>query len=96
MLAFTNTYGALFSRVVYTEWIFFAAMAAGLMRLRRRADYQPAYRVWGYPVVPLAFIAAAAVIVIVQIANAPRDSAIGLGLVIAGWPVYGVWSRSTR
>jgi APA family basic amino acid/polyamine antiporter len=96
MLAFTNTYGALFSRVVYTEWIFFAAMAAGLMRLRRRVDYQPKYRVWGYPVVPLAFIAAAAVIVIVQIANAPRDSAIGLGLVIAGWPVYGVWSRSTR
>jgi APA family basic amino acid/polyamine antiporter len=95
-LAFTNTYGALFSRVVYTEWIFFAAMAAGLMRLRRRRDYQPAYRVWGYPVVPIAFIAAALVIVGVQIANAPRDSAIGLGLVIAGWPVYGVWSRSTR
>ncbi len=51
-LALTNTYGALFSRVIYTEWIFFALMAAGLMRLRRRPDYRPSYRIAGYPLVP--------------------------------------------
>jgi APA family basic amino acid/polyamine antiporter len=93
VLVSTGTYRALFTRVVYTEWIFFAMMAWGLMRLRKRSDYVPAYRVWGYPLVPLVFIAASAVIVAVQIANAPRDSAVGLGLVIAGWPVYGGWSR---
>src|SRR5262249_52027788 len=57
-LALTNSYGALFSRVVYTEWLFFAAMAWGLMRLRRRPGYQPTARVWGYPVTPVVFIAA--------------------------------------
>ena len=62
----TNTYGALFSRVIYTEWIFFAAMAAGLMLLRRRPDYQPVYRLWGYPIVPLLFIAASIVVVVIQ------------------------------
>jgi APA family basic amino acid/polyamine antiporter len=93
VLAATNTYGALFSRVIYTEWIFFAAMAAGLMLLRRRASYRPAYRIPVYPLVPMLFIVASLVIVAMQIAAVPLDSAIGLGLVLAGWPVYLLWSR---
>jgi APA family basic amino acid/polyamine antiporter len=93
ILALTNTYGALFTRVVYTEWIFFAAMAAGLMRLRSRPGYAPAYRVWGYPAVPVLFIAASAVVVVMQIADVPADSVIGLGMVLVGLPVYLLWSR---
>jgi APA family basic amino acid/polyamine antiporter len=92
-LALTNTYGALFSRVIYTEWIFFALMAAGLMRLRGRGDYQAVYRVWGYPMVPLLFIAASLVIVVMQIIAVPYDSALGLGMVLVGLPVYFVWSK---
>jgi APA family basic amino acid/polyamine antiporter len=92
VLAATNTYGALFSRVIYTEWIFFAAMAAGLMLLRRRASYKPAYRIPAYPVVPILFIVASLVIVAMQIAAVPMDSAIGLGLVLVGWPVYLIWT----
>jgi APA family basic amino acid/polyamine antiporter len=93
VLAATNTYGALFSRVIYTEWIFFAAMAAGLMLLRRRRDYQPRYRIWGYPVIPLIFIGASVVIVAIQLTADPLDSLIGLGMVLIGLPVYVVWSR---
>jgi APA family basic amino acid/polyamine antiporter len=93
VLAATNTYGALFSRVIYTEWIFFAAMAAGLMLLRRRASYQPAYRIPAYPVLPIVFVVASLVIVAMKIADVPKDSAIGLGLVLVGWPVYLIWTR---
>ena len=93
VLASTNTYGALFSRVIYTEWIFFAAMAAGLLLLRRRQEYRPAYRLWGYPAVPVIFIGSSLVIVVMQILAVPRDSAIGLGIVLAGLPVYLLWSR---
>lgn len=96
VLAATNTYGALFSRVVYTEWIFFAAMAWGLMRLRRRSSYRPSYRVPLYPVVPIVFIAASLTIVATQVAAAPTASAIGLGLVLVGLPVYFLWSRDAR
>jgi APA family basic amino acid/polyamine antiporter len=88
VLAATNTYGALFSRVIYTEWLFFAAMAAGLMLLRRRPSYQPAYRMPGYPAVPIAFIVASVVIVIMQIRAVPADSLVGLGMVLLGLPVY--------
>jgi APA family basic amino acid/polyamine antiporter len=96
VLALTNTYGMLFSRVIYTEWIFFAAMAVGLMWLRRRPDYRPAYRVWAYPVVPVVFVLAASVIVVSQIMAVPDDSVIGLGMVLAGLPVYYLWVRPRR
>src|SRR5499427_2183624 len=96
VLAVTNTYGALFSRVIYTEWIFFAIMAAGLLRLRRRPGYEPAYRLRGTPLVPLVFIAASAVVVVMQITAAPKDSLVGLGMVVAGLPVYFLWSSRER
>ena len=93
VLVSTGTYRVLFTRVVYTEWIFFALMAAGLMRLRARGTYAPAYRVWGYPIVPLIFIICSAYIVINQIATDPAESRMGLLLVGAGWPVYMIWLR---
>jgi len=96
VLALTNTYGALFSRVIYTEWIFFAILAAGLLRLRRRPDYKPAYRLWGSPVVPLIFIAASLLVVVMQMTASLQDSLMGLGMVVAGLPVYFFWSSRQR
>ena len=92
-LTLTDTYRALFTRVIYTEWIFFALMVGGLFILRRRADYSPAYRIWGYPLVPAIFVIASITIVAFQIADDPGNSAIGLGLVVVGWPVYRFWVR---
>jgi APA family basic amino acid/polyamine antiporter len=94
VLVSTGTYRALFTRVVYTEWIFFALMAWGLIRLRKRAGYTPAYRVWGYPVIPFVFVASSAYIVVNQIVHDPKESAVGLLLVLAGLPIYYVWLRT--
>jgi len=91
VLAGTGVYRQLFTRVIYTEWLFFALMAAGLFLLRRRPDYRPAYRTWGYPVVPLVFIVASVAIVINQFVSDPREAAIGLGMVAAGAPIYHLW-----
>jgi APA family basic amino acid/polyamine antiporter len=93
VLVLTGTYRALFTRVVYTEWIFFAMMAASLFFLRRRDDYRPAYRVWGFPVLPAIFVVSSAAIVLHQIAAEPADSLTGLALVAAGLPVYWLWTR---
>jgi APA family basic amino acid/polyamine antiporter len=93
VLIFTGTYRALFTRVVYTEWIFFGLMAVGLIRLRRRPGPEPAYRVWGYPWVPALFALAAFAIVANQIMAEPRSSLLGLSMVLVGWPVYAVWAR---
>src|SRR5262249_5193193 len=93
VLVATNTYRQLFTRVVYTEWIFFALLAAGLFLLRRRGDYRPAFRAGGRPVAPVVFVAAAAGIVFNQVRDNPRDSIFGLGLILLGLPGYFVWSR---
>jgi basic amino acid/polyamine antiporter, APA family len=93
VLVGTGTYRALFTRVVYTEWIFFGLMAVGLILLRRRAGVRRDYSVWGYPWVPLAFAGSAFAIVANQVAAEPAESLIGLGLVLAGLPVYHFWAR---
>ncbi len=96
VLVATGTYEALFTRVVYTEWIFFAMMAAGLIILRRRPGYTPAYRVWGYPWIPIVFVVSSAAIVLNQIISDPVESGFGLGLVLIGLPAYALWIRTNR
>jgi APA family basic amino acid/polyamine antiporter len=93
VLVATNSYRDLFNRVVYTEWLFFALLAAGLFVLRRRREYQPKFLARGYPILPIVFIVASAGIVLNQCAANPRGSAVGLGLLLLGLPVYFVWSR---
>lgn len=94
VLVTTGTYRALFTRVVYTEWLFFAMMTIGLFRLRRRPGYTPVYRIWGYPAVPVIFAVAAVIVAVVQIAAEPADAAMGLLIVVLGLPVYWLWVRS--
>jgi APA family basic amino acid/polyamine antiporter len=88
VLAGTGAYRELFTRVIYTEWLFFALMAAGLIVLRRRPDYRPPYRTWGYPAVPVVFILVSLFIVIHQFTVDAVEAAAGLGLVVLGAPVY--------
>jgi APA family basic amino acid/polyamine antiporter len=94
VLVETGTYRDLFTRVIYTEWLFFALMTVGLLRLRRRPGHTPVYRAWGYPWVQLTFIAAAILVAVIQILAAPRKAADGLLLVVLGLPVYYFWVRA--
>jgi APA family basic amino acid/polyamine antiporter len=96
VLVATGSYRALFTRVIYTEWIFFGLMAASLLILRRRPDYAPPYRVRGHPVLPAIFVASTAAIVVNQIITDPVESATGLLLVLAGIPVYLIWAGARR
>ena len=95
VLVMTGTYRQLFTRVIYTEWIFFALMALGIVLLRRRADYRPAWRMPGVPLVPVAFAVVSLAIAFNQIRNDPANSIIGLLIVLAGLPVYAIWLRPT-
>jgi APA family basic amino acid/polyamine antiporter len=80
ILVATGTYRALFTRVIYTEWLFFALMAIGLMRLRRRLAF-----------VPVVFAIAAVVVAVIQIAADPIQAGTGLLIVVLGLPVYYYW-----
>jgi basic amino acid/polyamine antiporter, APA family len=93
VLVWTGTYGTIVSRVIYTEWIFFAALALGVMALRSSGSYAPAFRASGFPVAPVLFASTCAAIVVSQIVSDPRNSLWGLALVAAGLPVYWIWKR---
>jgi basic amino acid/polyamine antiporter, APA family len=96
ILATTNSYRALFGRVIYTEWLFFALLAAGIFLLHRRGQYTPKLLAFAYPLLPAISFLTSAAIAFNQIWAAPRDSFIGLGLLIMGLPVYFFWAhRST-
>jgi APA family basic amino acid/polyamine antiporter len=96
VLAVTNSYRALFTSVVYTEWLFFALLAAGIFVLHRRGEYQPKFLRVAYPLAPALSLVTSAAIAVNQIWATPRSSALGLGLILLGLPIYFVWShRST-
>ena len=87
----TDTYRGLFTRVVYTEWVFFGLLAVAVPLLRRRSGYSPPFRMPGSPGLPLAFAVACVAIVVNQVISDPLNSAIGLAAVAAGLPVYYFW-----
>ena len=94
VLVWSGTYRQLFTRVIFTEWIFFAMMAGGIFLLRQRPGYVPAYRVWGYPWTPGIFVIASATIVVNRLVSEPLDSAAGLALVALGVPAYSLWAAA--
>ena len=76
-LVLTGTYGAIVSRVIYTEWIFFGALALGTMALRRSAGYAPAFRAAGFPFTRSCSRVMCLAIVVNQIVSDPAEQPLG-------------------
>ena len=92
-LAATGTFKQLYTYVIFTGWIFYASAALAVVILRwKRPQLARPYRVWS--VLPVAFAAAALTIIINALVRSPRESGIGLGLVLLGVPVYFIWKRA--
>jgi APA family basic amino acid/polyamine antiporter len=96
VLVLTGTYRELFTRVIYTEWIFFGLLAIGVVILRRRPGYAPRWRMPGVPAIPVAFAVASFAIAVNQIRVDPLNSVVGLMMVLVGLPVYWIWLRPSR
>jgi len=94
ILALSGTYEDLFTYVVFVSVLFSLLGGLALFRLRlRRPDVERPYRVWGYPVVPVVFIAGAVFMVLNTLVSKPVQSVAGLGLLVLGLPAYFYWSR---
>jgi APA family basic amino acid/polyamine antiporter len=90
VLIATNSYRQLFTRVVYTEWIFFALLAMGLIRLHRQGKIQIGKIKLAIAAV---FSITAITVAVNQAAADLRSAAWGCGLILVGLPVYLVWTR---
>ncbi len=81
--------------MVFAAVLFHVGTGAAVLVLRhRRPDLARPYRVWGYPLVPLAFILASLALVGNTLVERPLQSLVGLGLVALGIPAYLWWRRS--
>lgn len=107
LIALTGSYEQILSYVVAVDWVFFGLTAGAVFLFRRRPGDDVAARsrrrgkdadeggarIPGHPLTTALFIAAAALIVISTVLEAPVDSAIGLGIMLTGVPVYLLWRR---
>jgi APA family basic amino acid/polyamine antiporter len=94
VLALSGTFEQLLAYVVFVGWIFYALGAAAVIVLRiKRPHAARPYRVPGYPLTPILFVAAAIALVINTVVAQPRVAGIGLAMVLAGAPAYAFWRR---
>jgi APA family basic amino acid/polyamine antiporter len=94
LLALSGTYEQLFTYVMFASILFSVAAGVALFRLRSTMPDRPRpYRTWGYPFVPLVFIAGSAAFVLNTLFERPVESLAGLGLLALGLPAYWYWGR---
>jgi basic amino acid/polyamine antiporter, APA family len=94
VLAVSGTFEQLFTYVVFIGWIFYGLGALCVFAYRRKepGTHRP-FRVPGYPVTPILFVASAAAIVLNTIVAQPGRAAVGLGVLVVGSPAYLIWRR---
>lgn len=78
-----------FSLAIFSEWLFYmiAGSTVFVFRKRQALAARP-YKVWGYPVVPLAFVAASALLLYYTFVNDIRNSLLGCLAILLGIPVF--------
>jgi APA family basic amino acid/polyamine antiporter len=94
VLTLTGTFSDLLTMTAFTSLLFNVLTVVGLFVLRRRRpDLPRPYRAWGYPVVPLLFVAVALFFLAYMPVADPRNTGLGLLLTAAGLPAYAYWRR---
>lgn len=91
-LLVTGTFGTLFTYVSVIITLFSAFTVGSVIVLRyKRPDLPRPYKLWGYPVVPILFIAIHLWIVWGSVTQNPFESLMGLFIVCLGIPAYLIW-----
>jgi APA family basic amino acid/polyamine antiporter len=99
VLIISGSFDMLADMFTFVTWAAYLLGAIGIMLLRKRMPHQPRpYKVWGYPVVPLLFIAFASFYVVSTVWNDINNyingrvpvinSLLGLTVTALGIPVY--------
>jgi APA family basic amino acid/polyamine antiporter len=94
LLVLSGKYDDLFNLVIFASWILYGMTAAAVLVLRKKRPdlYRPYYTI-GYPVVPVLFVLGASVLLFSTLFDRPRESFMGIGLILLGLPFYFYWKR---
>jgi APA family basic amino acid/polyamine antiporter len=81
--------------LIPADLIFYALMVGAVIIMRRKApEMTRPYRTWGYPIVPIIYIAMAITVIVDLAYLAPYTAGIGSLLVLTGIPAYLMWRKS--
>jgi len=96
-VTYGNLYSNLLDYVVFAALIFYVLTIVGVFVLRaKRPHAERPYRAFGYPVVPLLYIATALTILFVLLFYRTETAGWSLVIVLLGLPVYWLWSRQNK
>jgi basic amino acid/polyamine antiporter, APA family len=94
VLLISGSYESLIDYAMFALWLSYGVMVAGVIVLRiNRPELPRPYRMWGYPVTAILFLAITAWFLVNMILTRPIPSLAGTALVAAGVPVYFFWPR---
>jgi APA family basic amino acid/polyamine antiporter len=95
VLCLSGSYGQLLDYTIFAQLLFYILTIGSLFVLRRtRPHADRPYKAFGYPVLPIVYIAMAAWICVVLLRYKPQYTWPGLILVLLGVPVFLLWRRS--
>ncbi len=93
----TRTFEQLAEIFVLGIWPFYALAVGALLVVRgRRHGPEPAYRLSGYPLLPIVFLLVSIAMLLNGLIHRPAATAISVGVLLLGVPVYYVWCIVTR
>jgi len=94
LLVLSGRYEQLFTYVIFASWILYGMTTASVIVLRiKRPDLPRPYRTLGYPWVPLVFVLVALALVLSTLFDSPRESFMGIFLILLGLPFYFYWRK---
>jgi basic amino acid/polyamine antiporter, APA family len=95
VFALTGTFEEFTSLFIFATWIFYGLAVVAMMRMRRtEPDLPRPYRCWGYPLVPVVFVAGAAALTVTLWIARPVRSSVGLALIVSGLLFYRHWKKT--
>ncbi len=94
LVVLSGRYDQLFTYVIFASWILYGMTTAAVIVLRhKRPDMPRPYRTIGYPWVPAVFVGVAFVLVLSTLIDSPRESFMGIAMIILGLPFYFYWKN---
>ena len=97
LFALTGQYRGLYTKAIFSEWVFYALVTTAVFVLRRREPALPRpYRTWGYPLVPAAFVTIAVLFLANTFFEQRADLLWCLALMGSGIPAYYLWNLWRR
>jgi basic amino acid/polyamine antiporter, APA family len=92
VLVVTGSYESLIEYALFAMWLSYGVMVGAVLVLRRtRPDAPRPYRMWGYPLTPLLFLAVTAWFLGNMLVTKPGPSLASLGLIATGLPAWFIW-----